>query len=117
MFTCFCVVPYIVVVTLSVFNSNCLSDRNLNRQAEADPTQVCTSAFVFVQRLGINTFRMFTAASASAVKGLIGDANRYGQDLRGRYVTNAAQYEAAVALIRTPQGQYQPRAPLLRVGL
>jgi hypothetical protein len=60
------------------------------------------------QRLGINTFRFFQGASASTVIGSIGSVNRYGQDLNGRFVTNAAQYEAAVALIRTPQGQSQP---------
>ena len=36
--------------------------------------------------------------------GKVSDASRYGQDLMGRFVTNAAQYNRAVALIRTPQG-------------
>ena len=78
-----------------------MDERKLLRQAEHPP--LCR-----VQRLGINTFRLFTAASASTVMGSIGGLDRYGQDLNGHFVTNAAQYEAAVALIRTPKGQWRP---------
>ena len=50
--------------------------------------------------------------------GSIGSVNRYGQDLNGRFVTNAAQYQAAVALIRTPQGQTQTHCtPVSSVAL
>ena len=57
------------------------------------------------QRLGINQLRLFQAASAKAVMGQISDTSRYGQDLLGRFVTNAVQYANAVAMIRTPQGE------------
>ena len=48
--------------------------------------------------------RLFQAASAKAVMGRVSAQPRYGQDLLGHFVTNAAQYTKAVALIRTPQG-------------